>query len=693
MNRRYFVCALAGALSLAHANAQNQPDAQNQPIAALDLFALEHPSDPQISADGSQIVYVRNFSDINTDERYSNLWIMNADGGNHRALTTGNIRATTPRWSPDGARLAYISNAHAGDDEDSKPQIYVRDMASGDVSMISNLDQAPAGIAWSPDGEQIAFTMLKPEDAPVVEALPAAPEGAEWKAPATVYDKLVYRFDGAGYLPHGYHHIYVIPSEGGTPRQISSGDYNHAGPGSRAGGLNWSADGREIILSAKRDGPEGVATVNTEVYAFRVRDGRVRQLTDRDGPDDAATISPDGRMLAYQGFDDRRQGFQVRELYVQRLDGGGRRSLTPDLDRGVHAIHWAPDSNGVYFAYDDEGVTHIAHVSLDGDMRDVVGHVSGGSYGFSVYGGAAEFSVADSGAVAAIRSFTTSPEDLWIGRAGEEFRQLTNLNDDLLSQRAIGEVETLWWESSKDGRRIQGWLVFPPDFDPSRKYPLFLEIHGGPFTNYGDRFGIEMQYLAARGYVVLYTNPRGSTSYGEEFGNLIHHAYPGDDFYDLMSGVDAAIARGFIDEDRLYVGGGSGGGVLSSWLIGRTDRFKAAVIYYPVIDWESFNLTTDIPWTITYWFPGVPWENRDHYWSRSLLSVVENVTTPALLITGEADHRTPISQTEQYYAALKRLGVETKMIRIPDEPHLTRVHPSHWLTRLVNTAGWLDQHQ
>lgn len=664
--------------------------AQKQPLQIMDVFELEHTSDPQISPDGTRVVYVRNFADVTKDQRYSNLWIVNTDGSGHRALTDGLINANTPRWSPDGSRLAFISNAHVKDNKDAKPQIYVRDMASGDTGMISRLTETPAGISWSPDGESIAFTMLVRGSAPEVGAMPAAPEGAEWKDPARIIDRMVYRFNGAGYLPYGFHHVFVVPSEGGTERQISTGDFNHAGPGSRGGPLSWTPDGSKLIMSANRRADADWKPHNTDVFAFDLASGDVTQLTTRDGADGAGSVSPNGKMIAYRGFDDEGLGFHTTELYVQNMDGSNRRSLTPSLDRTVHAHAWAKDSSGLFVAYDDHGVTHLAFVNLSGDMQTLQSNLSGAG-AYSAYGGSAQFSVADDGTVAFISTATDRAEDIAIAR-DDAASVLTNVNGDLFSQRALGTVEEITYPSSVDGREMQGWIIYPPGFDASKKYPMVIEIHGGPFANYGPRFDFEKQYMAAQGYVVLYTNPRGSTSYGKEFANLIHHNYPSDDFFDLNSGVDAAIAKGGIDEDRLYVMGGSGGGVLSAWMIGRTDRFKAAVIHYPVIEWESFNLTTDIPYVNTYWFPGVPWENRDHYWKRSLLSVVDQVKTPSLLITGEADWRTPMSQTEQYYSALKIQGVETVMIRVPDEPHGIRVFPSHWVAKMVHSVGWMDKH-
>ena len=684
-NMLHVLCAILFALIITPTS-----QAQNQPLQIMDVFEMEHASDPQISPDGSRVVYVRNFADLNSDQRYSNLWLINTDGSGHRALTTGLINAHTPRWSPDGSKLAFISNAHVGEDKAAKPQIYVRDMATGDATIISRLRETPAGISWSPDGQTIAFTMLKREGAPEVGDMPAAPAGATWKDPARIIDQMVYRFNGAGYLPYGYHHIFTVPAEGGTARQISNGDFHHGGPIGRAGNLNWNADSSEIILSMNRRMNDQWKPLNTDVFAYNVATGAVRQLTTRDGADGSATVSPNGRMIAYTGFDDEGLGFHTTELYVQDMDGGNRRSLTATLDRGVITHAWTKDSSGVYFAYDDRGTTKLAFVDLSGNRRDLHSGLSGGS-GYSAYGGSAQFSVAGDGTLAFVAASTDRAEDIAVGKGGAS-TIVTDVNGDLFGQRTLGRVEEITYPSSADGREMHGWIIYPPDFDASKKYPLMIEIHGGPFANYGPRFDFEKQYFAAQGYVVLYTNPRGSTSYGKEFANLIHHNYPSEDFNDLNAGVDAVIAKGFIDEDRLYVMGGSGGGVLSSWMIGNTDRFKAAVIHYPVIDWESFNLTTDIPYVTTYWFPGVPWEHRDHYWKRSLLSVIDKVKTPSLLITGEADWRTPISQTEQYYTALKIRGVETVMIRVPDEPHGIRVFPSHWIAKLVHSAGWMDKH-
>jgi dipeptidyl aminopeptidase/acylaminoacyl peptidase len=270
---------------------------------------------------------------------------------------------------------------------------------------------------------------------------------------------------------------------------------------------------------------------------------------------------------------------------------------------------------------------------------------------------------------------------------------LTALNDDVASQRALADVQELVTKSSFDGRPVQAWFLTPPAFDPARKHPMILEIHGGPFANYGPRFSYEMQVYAAAGYVVLYTNPRGSTSYGEEFGNLIHHAYPGNDYDDLMSCVDALLARGFVDPERMFVTGGSGGGVLTAWIVGQNARFAAAVSAKPVIDWTSHALTADsYPFFVRYWFPGMPWDVPEEYFRRSPLSLVGRVTTPTMLLTGEQDWRTPISQAEEYYQALKLRGVDTALVRIPDSSHALADRPSQLIAKVLHILKWFEKH-
>lgn len=669
-----FVSALCPGWSI-DAVAQQGP----RTLGPLDVFEFEYAQDPQVSPDGSEVLYVRQFSDIMSDRNYTNLWLVGVDGSDHRPLTTGDFGDGSPRWSPDGSRVAFLS------DRDGTPQIWVRFMDSGQMSRVTNLQHAPAGISWSPDGAELAFTSLVPRPATQVADLPSAPEGATWAAPATTIDELVYRFNGPGYLTPGYVHLMVVPAEGGTPRQISSGDYQHGGV-FRSSPAVWTPEGSHLVMSANRRPDWESEPLDTEVWEFAVADGAVRALTDRRGPDMSPAISPDGSRIAYLGFDDRYQGYQVTRLYVMNRDGSGSRLISGDFDRSVSNPRWASDGRGVYVQYDDQGNTKIGLYSLDGDMQVVASNVGGTG---SAYSGGS-YSLGPGGVFAYTYSRPDLPVDIAVGsRRDAEPRLVTSVNADVLAARDLGTVEEIWYASSHDGRQIQGWIVKPPGFDASRTYPLILEIHGGPFANYGDRFDFEKQMMAARGYVVLYTNPRGSTSYGGEFGNLIHHAYPGDDFYDLDSGVDAVVALGYVDPSQVYVTGGSGGGVLTSWMVGKTDRFRAAVTIYPVINWTSFVLTADIGnWTAKYWFPGLPWDHAEHYESRSLLSVVKNVKTPTMVLTGEEDYRTPMSESEQYYQALKLLGVESTLVRVPGEPHGIRRRPSHWMTKIENVLGW-----
>ncbi|HKM89680.1 MAG TPA: S9 family peptidase [Candidatus Acidoferrales bacterium] len=659
------------------ARAQEIPDR----LEPMDVFRVQVATDPQISPDGKRIVYARQSKDIASDRSVSNLWIVNSDGSEHRPLTTGNFSDTFPRWSPDGTRLAFLS------DRDGKTQLYVRWMDSGQTAKLTDLENPPAGISWSPDGKQIAFTALVSAAPPKIAALPAAPEGAKWAEPPKVYEDLIYRFNGPGYLKPGYTQIFVIASDGGAPRQLTTGKFPH-GPG--AGGFggsyaSWAPDGKSLVVSMNGTADYEYQPLHTEIFEIRIADGSMTQLTHRNGPNQSPEVSPDGKLIAYTGFDDRYQGHQTNYLYLANRDGTNPHPVTSQLDRDAGSPRWAADGKGIFFTYADQGDSKLAYSSLDGATRVLADHLNAG----------AEFSVASDGAFAVRYDTPSDPGDVAVASlADPKLRVLTALNRELFTAKKLGAVEEFWYESSFDKRKIEGWIIKPPDFDPSRKYPLIFQIHGGPFSNYGDRFDLNAQIWAARGYVILYTNPRGSTSYGEEFANLIHHAYPGNDFYDLNSGVDALLARHYLDPDNLFVTGGSGGGVLTCWMIDHTDRFRAAASLYPVINWYSWVLTSDLPsFGAQYWFPGNPWDFTDDYMKRSVISLVKNVKTPTLLMTGEEDFRTPISEAEQYYAALKLLKVESVLVRFPGEPHGLSRRPSHQVAKVVYTLNWFDAHR
>jgi acylaminoacyl-peptidase len=662
-------------------------------LTPMDIFDLELAADPQISPDGEKVIYVRQFSEVMTDKRCSNLWIVNFDGSNNRPLTTGNFSDGSPRWSPDGTRIIYIS------DRPGTPQIFERWMDTGQTAKLTNLQTPPTGINFSPDGKSISFSAVAPAPPTQVGQMPAAPPGAKWADPATVTDKLVYRFNDIGYLKPGFRHVFVLPAEGGTPRQLSTGNFNYAQQPFGPDDAVWTPDGKYLILTANKRPDYEYEQFDTELFELSVVDGSMRALTKRSGPDHSPAVSPDGKRIAYLGYDDKYQGYQITNLYVCDRDGSNPRILTDaqHRDRDYGNPTWASDSSGVYVVYDDQGHTKLDFCSMNGELKPVAVDVGGGG---SAYSFGVSFSVSKSGRVAFNHTDPNSPGDVATTSTSKsggkpQMKVITSVNDDLLASKKIGEVEEFWYTSSLDQRKIQGWIIKPPGYDKARKYPLILEIHGGPFADYGWRFDTEKQLMAARGYVVVYVNPRGSTSYGQEFGNLIHYKYPGDDFYDLNSGVDAAISRlGNIDTDNLFVTGGSGGGVLTCWVIGHTTRFRAAVTVYPVINWYSFVLTSDIPVLVSrYWFPGLPWDNVEHYEKRSLLSVVKNVKTPTMVLTGEEDYRTPISESEQYYTALKLLKIETVLVRVPGEPHGIQRRPSHHAAKVSYILNWFDQHR
>jgi len=646
-----------------------------------DLFEVEIASDPQISPDGSTIAYARLSNDIMTDRTRSNIWTVDTDGKNHRPLLSGTAGYSSPRWSPSGDRLAYISSV-AG----RGPELYVRWMDTGQAALVSNLASAPSGLTWSPDGTQIAFTAHVKGEGPELATAPTKPEGAEWAPPVTVIESLHYRSDGQGYLEPGNTHVFVIPAEGGTPRQLTSGNFNHGSS------LAWSPNGQVIVMSSNRDDDWEFNRGNTELWSVDVDTGELLRLTERFGPDNAATFSPDGSKLAYVGYDDKKMGYHNANAYIMDMDDGSVSELTGDFDRSVARVAWAGSSNRLYIQYDDHGKRHLATLSMSGEVRSIVDDI--GSAGVSRPYTTGSFSVADNGAYAYTMGAPNRPADVAAGRRGGAPSRLTNLNDDLLAHKTLGAVEEITWRSSVGDHDVQGWIVTPPDFSADEKYPLILEIHGGPFAAYGPHFSVENQLYAAAGYVVLYTNPRGSTSYGDEFANEIHHNYPGQDYDDLISGVDAVIARGYVDAEQLFVTGGSGGGVLSAWIVGSTDRFAAAVVAKPVINWISESLYSDIHTTVPgYWFEKMPWEDPQEYWRRSPLSLVGNVRTPTMLLTGEQDHRTPMPESEQYYQALKLRKIDSALVRVPESSHGIASRPSNQIAKVDNILAWFARYR
>jgi dipeptidyl aminopeptidase/acylaminoacyl peptidase len=622
-----------------------------------DIFNLQWVEDPQIRPDGRAIAYVRMSYDIMADRPRSTLWLVDTETGLQTPIATGPGSHLAPRWSPDGKRLAYVSSSEGG-----HSQIFVRWMQTGEAARVTDLTQAPSELAWSPDGRSIAFIMLVPEQKPRLGSAPEKPDGATWAEPLTVITDVTYRVDGEGYLTPGYTHAFVVSADGGSPRQLTFGPYNEDGP------LSWTTDSHSVLLSGNHNDNWRLDRVTSQIYRVAVADGAVTTLVNRPGPYQEARVAPDGSKIAYLGYDDRRLGYQNVRLYIMDRDGNDTRSLTDNLDRTVESMQWAADSRSLYIRYTDKAGMKVARLSLNGRLEPVAEGLAGGELD-RPYTNGGQFSVAANGAVAFASGDPTHPADLAITRGGHVTR-LTRLNDMLLTQTKLGEVKPLAVSSSFDKRPIDAWMVLPPSFAAGKKYPLILEIHGGPFASYGALFSTDDQLYAAAGYVVVYANPRGSTSYGEEFANLIDRDYPGHDYDDLMSVVDAAVATGSVDPDELFVTGGSGGGVLTAWIVGKTHRFRAAVTQKPVINWASFSLTTDIVTFVPrYWFSKLPWEDPQGYWQRSPLSLVGNVTTPTLVVVGDQDFRTPVSDAEQYYEALKLRGIPTALVKVPGASH------------------------
>lgn len=634
------------------------------------FMEMETVRSPTISPDGKLILFTRGWEDKMEDHSRSNLWIVDVEGRRIRELTHGNWRDFSPVWSPDGKRIAFLS------DRDGTTQIHVMWLDTREVAQLTHIENTPDDLVWSRDGKMLAFTMYIQDDKPILSVkLPKKPRDAKWAKPAVIIDRLSWRRDGRGPIPKGYSHIYVLDAElGGTPRQITSGDYSHNDP-------QWSADGKTIYFSAIRKPDAEYLHGDTEIYSIDLETLEIKALTDRKGPDYGARISLDGKWIAYAGYDDKNYTNHLSNLYIMDIEGEAKRLLAGDLPSSPYSHTWAADGSGLYYLMAEKGESNFYFVSTAGNINKItegVHYLSG-------------LSLAKNGQVATTLSSFYKPEYLVTFHVNrpKDVKKLVDVNEDVLANVKLGEVEEMWFKSP-DGLDLQGWLIKPAQFDPNKKYPMILYIHGGPWAMYSVRFSWPWQNFAANGYAVLYMNPRGSTGYGQDFVNGIQFSYPGKDYDDLMAGVDAAIARGFIDEENLFVCGGSGGGVLTAWIVGHTDRFRAAVSMRPVINWHSFAGTTDG----SMWyrqFRKYPWEDPMEYALRSPLNYVANVKTPTMVMTGEEDLRTPMGQSEEYYRALKVLKKETLLVRMPGEYHGWR-RPSHRLLQQLYLMAWFEKY-
>lgn len=640
----------------------------------------ERVNDAQISPDGLRIVYTRQTVNQLEDKWESSLWILNADGSQHRFL----VKGSSARWSPDGKRLMYLA-----DGEPKGSQIFVRWVdTDGPATQITRVVETPRNAKWSPDGKSVAFSMFVAESEKWTISMPSEPKGAKWTPAPRVVGTLHYRQDQVGYLEDGFTHLFVVPSDGGTPRALTAGKWS-VGAGELRGGasIDWTPDSQSIVFEGNRSPDADMQHETSQLYVADLATGTIRELVAKQGSWGRPSVSPDGRTVAFSGHAPTGRSHTVSDLYVIPIGGSGSsdgmRKISGDYDRDPINLRWAPDGTGLYFDADDRGARNVQFASIAGGVKPV----TSGRHMLSFD------SISKDLVAAGISADLDHPQDVVtfsLKRPGQ-VTKLTDVNGDVLQGKQLANIDEVTYTSTGSAK-VMGWIVKPPSFDASKKYPLILEIHGGPFGNYNVGFNYMFQNFAANGFVVLVTNPRGSTGYGSDFINGIDHNYPGPDYDDLMAGVDTVVGKGYIDTARMYVSGCSGGGVLSSWVIGHTDRFAAAAVRCPVIDWLSMAGHTDIP-LFTYSFFKKPfWEDPSDWLSHSSLMSVGKVTTPTLLMTGVLDRRTPMPQTEEYYSALKVKGVPVKLLQFNEEYHGTGSKPSNYIRTQLYMMSWFNKY-
>ncbi|GFD90504.1 acyl-peptide hydrolase [Tenacibaculum sp. KUL152] len=657
----------------------SSPSTSVNPLQYEDTFNLEFVANPQFISDDT-VIYSRQSMDIMTDGRQIRLWQVNIKSGEHRPFIADDVSLSQATLSPNGNYIAYTKSVKG------QAQLHLYYLDTRQSVRLTNLTETPRQITWSNDSKTLAFTLFdEAPQKPIFTGMPSKPKGANWAETATYIDATQYRGDGRGYLREGYDQIFVLPIEGGTPRKLTSGNFPSGGT------LSFSNDNEWIYFATPHREDYALHPLVSDIYKVNIETLDIEQVTAIEGPEGRPSISPDGKYLAFTQLNDRKLSYQNSDLAVMELASGEVTRLTTSLDRSLGQFVWRQNSRGLVFSYLDNGETKLAAVNLNGDVKPLDIAIGGQAFGRPYTSG--DFAISKKGDIVYTTASRTMPGDLALYRKGKQDSVLTHLNDDALGHKTLAKVEDLTVISSYDEREIDAWVAYPPGFDATKTYPLILEIHGGPHAAYGPHFAMEIQLMAAKGYVVVWSNPRGSSSYGEDFGNLIHHNYPSNDFNDLMDVVDAVVAKGNIDTENLFITGGSGGGVLTAWSIGMTDRFAAAVVAKPVINWVSFALTADAyPYFSQYWMADKPWNIADKLWKRSPLSLVGNVTTPTMLLTGEADYRTPISESEQYYQALKLQGVDAAMVRIPGASHGIASRPSRLIQKVGNILAWFERY-
>jgi dipeptidyl aminopeptidase/acylaminoacyl peptidase len=686
--------------------------AERRPITEEDLFSFVWVADPQISPDGSRVAFVRVVADKQRDQYASAIWIVKTDGTDVAHPLTAGLRDLSPRWSPDGTRLAF-ARAVEKDGRPQPPQIFVMPMGGGEPRAITDIPRGAANPAWSPDSTTIAFSSAaRPEELPPPDKADAQPAPANKgrQSDVRVITEAVYRANGvagSGYVdtdrPSHIWTVAVGDASGAPapPQRVTSGPF-------AASNHQWSTDGSEILFVSDRRREAYYSSRDSDIFAVSRSGGEPRRVASIDGTIGEFALSPDGKRIAFvgtlQGTPER--SYSQPDLWVLDLPSGTPRNLTSTYDFDIGGaltgdqrsprgqLPAAPIWSGevLFVRVGRQGAAPIKGIHATTGRTDLYsGHVVEPDHeaiAFTADRRGAKFAV--------VRSTATTLGDLYFldGESGGAPRKLTSFNDALFTQLTLTEPEELWYPSF-DAKSIQAWIQKPPDFDPSKKYPLIVEIHGGPHAAYGNTFTHEFHWMAAKGYVVLYTNPRGSSNYGQEFGNIIQYKYPGDDYKDIMAGVDALLKQGYIDEGRMGVTGGSGGGLLTNWVVTQTSRFKAAVSQRDISDWSNFWYTADFTLFTPTWFRKAPFEDPAEFARRSPITYAANIQTPMMFILGDEDWRTPPSAGgEELFRALKYLKRPTVMVRFPGESHeLSRSgRPWHRVERLQHIVGWFDKY-
>lgn len=677
--RTRLIAAVCGLLSCFYVMAEDQTKASKR-FTAERVFDLEYASDPQISPNGDTIAYVRHSMDIMTDRDTGRIWLYSLKNNTHLPLLEDTTSSFAPRWSPDGTRILYGTVANG------KPTLKVYYVRSSKSVTLAQFLKAPSAATWSPNGEQIAFSMFVDAKKPSFAVPLTPPQGASWNPGVKVFDDLMFRFDGAGYLKEGANQIFVLPVDSGTPRQLTFGDAAMSSP-------TW-LDENTLLATGNRNEDADLDPIESEIYAIKIDDLSISAVTERDGPDHSPAVSPNGKYIAYLGYNDKVLSYQQTDFYLMNSDGSNSKELASDFSGSIGQIAWQQDSKSLIFSSEDFGVISLYKMSLTGKVTKLLTNVGGTSIGRPYAAGSFSISSESRPQIAYTAGFSDKPAEIAIANyKGKEQQILTALNDDVLPFLDMANVEEVKVKSRHDGKEIEAWVAFPPDFKADGSFPMILEIHGGPYTMYGPYFAAEIQRFAAEGYVTIWSNPRGSTGYGEEFALEIDRAYPGYDYEDLMTVVDEVVARKYVDPSRLFVTGGSGGGILTAWIVTQTDRFAAAASIKPVINWMTMALAGDIAQYVRrHWIREEPWSNPAAYLERSPISYIDKITTPTMVMVGEQDYRTPPWEAEQFYTALKMQGVDTALIYVPEAPHYIASRPSRLVAKTDNIMGWFKKY-